>query len=148
MGRVAVVGTGFVADLYMRSLMSFPWITVVTAYDIDEARLLQFTEYWKIPAARSLAELLEESTDLILNLTNPAAHFQVSKQCLEAGKHVYSEKPLATTMTDAFALYELANQRRLLLASAPCSVLSEAAQTLWLAVRRNEIGKVYLAYAE
>jgi predicted dehydrogenase len=150
MGTVAIVGTGFVADLYMRSLMTFPWITVAKAYDIDKGRLATFCNYWKITAAESLAELLDgpESTDLILNLTNPGAHFQVSKLCLEAGKHVYSEKPLALTMADAIELHAAAADKGLMLASAPCSVLGQAAQTLWLALRRNEIGKPYLAYAE
>ena len=83
-----------------------------------------------------------------MNLTNPASHFEVSRACLEAGKHVYSEKPLATNMDDARALCALAESKGLMLASAPCSVLGEAAQTLWLALRRNEIGKVRLVYAE
>ena len=59
MGTVAIVGTGFVADLYMRSLMTFPWIRVVKAYDIDKRRLAMFSNYWKIAAAEDLAELLD-----------------------------------------------------------------------------------------
>ena len=150
MGTVAIVGTGFVSDLYMRSLTTFPWIRVVKAYDIDKRRLATFCNYWKIAAAEDLAELLDgpEPADLILNLTNPSAHFQVSKLCLEAGRHVYSEKPLATTMADAIELHAAARDKGLMVASAPCSVLGQAAQTLWLALRRNEIGKPYLAYAE
>src|SRR5262245_11182598 len=103
MGKVAIVGTGFVADLYMRSLKTFPSITVVKAYDIDKGRLATFCNYWKIPAAATLAELLDASspTDLVLNLTSPGAHFQVSKLCLKADKHVYSEKPLAGRMAEA-----------------------------------------------
>lgn len=151
MGNIAIVGTGFVADLYMRSLKTFPWITVVKAYDIDKPRLATFCDYWKVPSANSLSELLDNgpnAVDLILNLTNPDAHFEVSRLCLEAGKHVYSEKPLATAMADAFTLHALAQTKGVMLASAPCSVLGEAAQTLWLALRRNEIGKPYLVYAE
>ena len=72
----------------------------------------------------------------------------MSRACLEAGKHVYSEKPLATDMGEARALCALAESKGVMLASAPCSVLGEAAQTLWLALRRNEIGKVRLVYAE
>ena len=61
---------------------------------------------------------------------------------------MYSEKPLATNMDDARVLCALAEGKGLMLASAPCSVLGEAAQTLWLALRRNEIGKPRLVYAE
>ncbi len=151
LGRIGIVGTGFVADLYMRSLKTFPKIKVVKASDIDQARLAAFCIHWNVSAARSLEELLAdgpESPDLILNLTNPSAHFEVSRACLEAGKHVYSEKPLATNMVDARALCALAESKGLMLASAPCSILGEAAQTLWLAMRRNEIGTARLVYAE
>ncbi len=149
---IGIVGTGFVADLYMRSLRTFPELKVVMATDIDRSRLAAFCAYWKVTPAQDLQEILNsgdpDSPALILNLTNPASHFEVSRACLEAGKHVYSEKPLATNMDDARALCALAERKCLMLASAPCSVLGEAAQTLWLALRQNEIGKVRLVYAE
>src|SRR6185295_6060829 len=114
MSNVAIVGTGFVADLYMRSLKTFPWIKIVKAHDIDTGRLTAFCNYWNIPGADRFTELLESgpnSADLVLNLTNPEAHFQVSKLCLEAGKNTYSEKPLAMKMADAFALHDLAKRK-------------------------------------
>jgi predicted dehydrogenase len=150
-GSIAIVGTGFVADLYMRSLASFPGLRVAKAYDANHSRLAAFSAHWNVAAARSLDELLDggqRSPQLILNLTNPGAHYEVSRRCLEAGMHVYSEKPLATTMEEARALCVLAENKRLLLASAPCSVLGEAAQTLWLALRRNVIGRPRMVYAE
>jgi predicted dehydrogenase len=149
--QIGIVGTGFVADLYMRSLKTFPDIRVVGAYDIDPSRLSAFCGHWGVPRAQSLEQLLDNgpgSPTLILNLTNPSAHFEVSRACLEAGKHVYSEKPLATDMDQALELYEIAKHRSLMLAGAPCSLLGEAAQTLWLAVRESKIGKVRLAYAQ
>jgi predicted dehydrogenase len=149
--QIGIVGTGFVADLYMRSLNTFPQVRVVKAYDIDPARLSEFCAHWKVPAAQSLEELTgngSNSPSLILNLTNPAAHFQVSRACLQAGKHVYSEKPIALDMSSARELCALASERSLLLASAPCSVLGEAAQTLWRAIRQDVAGKTRLVYAE
>jgi len=148
-GRVAIVGTGFVADLYMRSLSSFPKIEVVRAYDINPASQERFCSYWNVRAAPDLEQLLSDPTiTLVLNLTNPASHYAVTKACLEAGKHVYSEKPLAIEMADARELGELATARSLELASAPCSLLGEAAQTAWQAVRTGKIGTPYLVYAE
>ena len=150
-GKIAIVGTGYVADLYMRSLKTFPSIVVTRAHDIDGSRLTTFCNYWKVPAADRLDALFENGPDvpdLILNLTNPEAHFAISEACLRAGKHVYSEKPLALNMPEALALRDAAERQGLLLASAPCSPLCEAAQTLWLALRRNEIGKARLVYAE
>ena len=147
--RIGIIGTGFVADLYMRSLKTFPHILVAGAFDIDRQRLEAFSTYWGVPAAASLDDLLQSpGVELVLNLTNPGAHFEVSRACLQAGRHVYSEKPLATEMNDAKALHDLASASGLMLASAPCSLLGEAAQTLWASVRRGDAGKPLLVYAE
>lgn len=149
MFSIAIVGTGYVADLYMRSFETFPDVKIAKVFDIDETRLKAFSSYWQLPAAESLDELLaDKSINLVLNLTNPSSHFDVSSRCLEAGKHVYSEKPLAMKMSDANALHALAKEKNLLLASAPCSVLSESAQTVWKAIREDKIGKPHLVYAE
>jgi predicted dehydrogenase len=145
---VAIVGTGYVADLYMRSLATFPHIGIAAVYDKDPERLARFCQFWNVPAARDLREICSGNGRLVLNLTNPRAHFAVSKHCLEAGKHVYSEKPLATEMAQAYELHALAARQGLQLASAPCSVLSRAAQTAWLAVRDGAIGRPLLVYAE
>ncbi len=147
--RIGLIGTGFVADLYMRSLQTFPHIVVDCAFDIDAARLRVFCKYWNVRAAGSLEELLQApGVELVLNLTNPGAHFEVSRACLAAGRHVYSEKPLAMDMDDARTLVDLAAASGLMLASAPCSLLGEAAQTLWASVRREDAGRPLLVYAE
>ena len=151
MGNLAIIGSGFVADLYMRSLAAFPELKVVNVYDRDGQRLEAFCRHWNVPAATGIDAMLggpAERIDLVLNLTNPGSHFEVSSRCLAAGKSVYSEKPLATDMAQAFELHALAKAKGLELASAPCSVLSQAAQTAWLAVRSGKIGKPLLVYAE
>ena len=135
----------------MRSLQTFPHLNVVRAYDIDPTRLSAFCRYWNLSPAARFDELLEagpHSPDLVLNLTNPTSHFEVSQAALTANKHVYSEKPLATNIDDAQALCALAESKGVMLASAPCSVLGESAQILWRAIRRSEIGKAHLIYAE
>jgi len=147
--RIGIVGTGFVADLYMRSLKTFPHIAVAAAYDRDIDRLQAFCKHWGVRAAASLDELLATpELELVLNLTNPGSHFAVSRACLSAGHHVYSEKPLATDMDDARQLVALARENGLMITSAPCSLLGEAAQTLWACVRREDAGKPLLVYAE
>jgi predicted dehydrogenase len=84
----------------------------------------------------------------VLNLTNPESHVAVTSAALEAGKHVYSEKPLALTLAEARQLAELAQRKGVRLSGAPCSVLSESAQTLWRALRQNRVGPVRVVYAE
>lgn len=154
MSKISIIGTGFVADLYMRSLETFPDITILKVFDRDAERLKAFVEFWEVTAATSLDDLLdkddsdENNPDLILNLTNPSSHYEVSKACLAAGRNVYSEKPLAIKMEDAIELHNMAKKRDLLLSSAPCSYLSESAQTLWKAVRNNKVGQPLLVYAE
>jgi predicted dehydrogenase len=142
MSRIAIIGCGFVADLYMRSLASHPEVTVCAAHDRDPGRLAAFCAHWGVAPAADLAAVFAAlgPDGVILNLTNPEAHYEVNRACLEAGHHVYSEKPLAMKLAQARALYDLARGRGLMLASAPCSVLGEAAQVLAAAVR--------LVYAE
>lgn len=146
--KIAIVGTGYVADLYMPSLRTFPHLQIVGAWDIDAARLAAFTAHWTVPAAGSLEALLADAPDIVLNLTNPHAHVAINKAAIEAGRHVWCEKPLALTMVEAEALTVLARQRGVHLASAPCSVLGEAAQATWMAVRQGRIGRPRLVYAE
>ena len=149
MSGVALIGCGFVADLYMRSLQA-SGIPVFGAYDLRQDRAQIFCDYWKIPRFDSLDDLLaaHPHDGVVLNLTNPSAHYQVNRTCLQAGHHVYSEKPLALDMAHALELHELAGERGLMLASAPCSVLGEAAQTLAKAVRDGVAGTPRLIYAE
>jgi predicted dehydrogenase len=150
MQKIAVIGTGYVADFYMRSLEVFPQIQVACAFDRDASRLEKFCTFWNVSSANSLDECLDPNNgiSLVLNLTNPSSHYEITKACLEAGKHVYSEKPLAMEMPQATALCELAQSKGLMLGSAPCSFLGEAAQTVWYALRKGKIGKPYLVYAE
>lgn len=150
MKRVAIVGCGFVADLYMRSFAVHPEIEVVSCYDRDEARLEAFSKHWNVTAAADLETVFTEiaGNGLILNLTNPRAHFEVNKAALEAGCHVFCEKPLAMSYDEAEALLTLAQSTGLQLGSAPSSVLGEAAQTLAKAVRGGEYGTPRLIYAE
>jgi predicted dehydrogenase len=147
--RIGIVGTGFVADLYMRSLELHPELCVVGAYDSDADRLRQFSDYWKVPRVESLGALLDaDACDLILNLTNPSSHYEITRQCLLAGLNVYSEKPLAVDLNDARKLHALAREQNLMLASAPCNFLSESPQIAWRTLRAGVLGQPRLVYAE
>jgi predicted dehydrogenase len=148
--KIAMVGCGFVADYYMQSLPDYPGLELAAVVDRDAARLAQFASYYRLDCARPALEsvLADRSIELVLNLTNPDEHYAVSRQCLLAGKHVYSEKPLAMRFEDARDLYEIAQQRGLSIACAPCSVLGETAQGIWRALRDQRVGPVRLVYAE
>ncbi len=147
--RIAIVGCGFVADLYMGTLRLHPELELVGVADCDAERAAHFSSHHSVPAYGSLAELLADRTvEAVLNLTNPRSHYDVSKACLEAGKHVYSEKPVAMDFDLARELVEMAGARGLVLSGAPGNLLGETAQTIWKALREQVVGKVRVVYAE
>jgi predicted dehydrogenase len=147
--QVGIVGCGFIADHYVRSLREYPSLRLVGATDRDRERARRFGEFHRVYVYQTLDEMLADaSVEIVLNLTNPHSHYEVSKRCLEAGRHVYSEKPLAMDFTEAKALTEIAKAHDVRISSAPCSLLGECAQTMWKALRENRIGRVRLAYAE
>ena len=150
MKDVTVIGCGYVADLYMRSLKAHPEIRVLGAHDRDPARLSAFCRHWGVAAlpdpAAACAALPHDG--LVLNLTNPRSHATITRGCLRAGRHVWSEKPMVTDMETARELHDLARARGLQLASAPSSVLSQSAQGLGRALRMGVGGAPRLIYAE
>jgi predicted dehydrogenase len=147
---IALIGCGFVADFYMQSLDLYPELRLCGIFDRDDARARAFAAHHGIATVYpDLDTLLSDARiGMVLNLTNPRSHYAVSRACLEAGKHVYSEKPLAMQMDEAHALVALAREKGLELASAPCSLLGETAQTFWRALRERRVGDVRLVYAE
>jgi len=146
---LAIVGCGYVADFYMATLTNYPALHIVGVYDKDPDRLKVFCEYFSLTSFASMEDLLkDEKVSIVLNLTNPRSHYKITRQCLDANKHVYSEKPLAMTYEKAKDLVEHAKAKGLKLSSAPCSVLSKAAKTLSYAVREKMAGEIKLVYAE
>jgi predicted dehydrogenase len=147
--KIAVIGCGYVFDHYMDTLHRHPNLTLVGVADRDPVRQKAVREYFGVKVYESTeAVMADPEVELIVNLTDPHNHYPVNKQALLAGKHVYCEKPLAMAFGEARELVELAASRGLLLSGAPCSVLSETAQTMWKAVRDGAIGRPLIAYAE
>jgi len=145
--NLAIIGCGFVAEFYGKTLGNYPHLKLIGAYDCNANNLQSFLQRWPCRAYASLEEITSDPTvEMILNLTNPRSHFDVTRRCLEAGKHVYSEKPLAMNSALARDLVDLAARKKLYLGAAPCSLLSETAQTIWKAIKDGTIGKVRLVY--
>jgi predicted dehydrogenase len=147
--KIAIVGCGYVADYYLRTLPNHGNLTLAGVWDANAEALNRFARYWSVRPYRDLHDLLHDhEIKLVVNLTNPGSHYTVTQASLSAGKHVYSEKPLSTNLEEAKALVELAAQKNLYLSSAPCNLLGGCAQTIWHALRRNAIGDVRLVYAQ
>ncbi|HTO33809.1 MAG TPA: Gfo/Idh/MocA family oxidoreductase [Pararhizobium sp.] len=146
---IAFIGTGFVADYYMTTLANHPGLRLVGVWDNDASRLAQFCAYWNVRAYTSGEELLADpAITIVVNLTTPESHHPVNKASLLAGKHVYCEKPLAMTVDEARELVEIAEERGLILASAPANALSDARAHCADILASGIVGMPRLAYAE
>ncbi|MBN9070851.1 MAG: Gfo/Idh/MocA family oxidoreductase [Rhizobiales bacterium] len=146
---IAFVGTGFVADYYMTTLANHPTLHLLGAFDRAQDQLRRFCGFYGVRAYASLDELLADAgVDIVINLTNPEGHFEISDRALRAGKHVYSEKPLAMDYGDAAALVRLADERGLVVAAAPANGLGAAYRSVEKALAAGSIGPPRLVYAE
>lgn len=146
---VALVGCGYVIDYYLATMRNHRELSVAGVFDRDRHRAENIASRYGLRRYPSLeAVLADERVAVVANLTSPDSHHAVSRAALLAGKHVYSEKPFATTYPQAEELVRLAERHGLVLSSAPCNLLGETAQTMWLCVRRGDIGTPQLAYAE
>jgi predicted dehydrogenase len=147
--QIAIIGCGYVFDHYMECLHFHPELSIAGVREIDDQRAATVASHYGLRLYGSMDEMLADpGVRIVVNLTDPANHFEINRASLLAGKHVYSEKPLSTRLEEARELVDTARERNLLLSSAPCSVLSESAQTLWKAILDGAIGTARLAYAE
>src|SRR5256885_10525333 len=93
---VGIVGCGMISHAYLRNLTSFPDVAVYACADLDVDRAKAVAEQYEVPMAGGPDAVLEHpDVEIVVNLTVPAAHVGVSAAAVAAGKHVYSEKPLA-----------------------------------------------------
>ncbi|HZG65473.1 MAG TPA: Gfo/Idh/MocA family oxidoreductase, partial [Herpetosiphonaceae bacterium] len=147
--RVAIVGCGNIAGPYAKTMQPFEQIELVGAADIDPQRAQDFVATYGGTAYPSMEALLaDDQVDAVVNLTIHHAHPAVITQCLEAGKHVHSEKPLAMTYAEAKPLVDLAEAKGLRLSSSPITFMGEAQQTAWKVIRDGQLGTVRVAYTE
>src|SRR5215207_85992 len=90
-----------ISDFYLENLTRFPDTNVLAIADIDLDRAKAAAEKWNVPSAEATEDLLADpDIEIVLNLTIPAAHASVSTTALEAGKHVWSEKPITVDRDD------------------------------------------------
>lgn len=147
--HIAIIGCGNIAGAYAKTLQPYTHIKLLGATDIDLTRAQSYVDTYGGRAYQSIEEILaDDAVDLIVNLTIHHAHYSVIKQALNAGKHVFSEKPLALSSEEGWELVALASQKGLRLACAPATILGEAQQTAWKTIRDGKLGTVRLAYAE
>ncbi|RVA77033.1 Gfo/Idh/MocA family oxidoreductase, partial [Mesorhizobium sp. M7A.F.Ca.CA.001.11.2.1] len=123
---IGVIGCGNISMTYLRNAALFGGIELRACADISADMTALRAKEYGIRALGVDALLADPEIDLVLNLTIPAAHFDISFAALSAGKHVFTEKPLATSAADGRRLVDEARSRGLLLGSAPDTFLGAA----------------------
>ena len=126
--KVGLIGCCHISETYFRAEKYFNNIKIIKCADINHKNALKCAKNYKIKAL-SVKELLKDSeVEIILNLTIPKAHYQVAKQALLNGKHVYSEKPLAINFKDCKELLKLSKRKKLYIGNAPDTFLGGGIQ--------------------
>jgi predicted dehydrogenase len=143
--RVGVIGVGTISAQYFAHLPQLPNLRLVAVADVNEARAREVAAEQSRDEHRvramSVDELLADAEiDAVLNLTIPQAHVAIGIRALEAGKHVYGEKPLALDPAEAEPLLTLAARTGLRVGSAPDTVLGTGIQTARKALDDGLIG--------
>ncbi|WP_223588914.1 Gfo/Idh/MocA family protein [Neobacillus bataviensis] len=139
--KIGIIGCGNISSIYLENCQKFPHLELAACADLDIQRAQSQAETFGVPKACSVDELLSDpEIKLIINLTIPKAHAAVCIQALEAGKHVYTEKPLAVTREDGKQILETAKKRNLLVGSAPDTFLGAGIQTAIHLIEQGEIG--------
>jgi predicted dehydrogenase len=145
--RIGLVGCGNISDIYLTNGALFRDIDFVACADINPEAARRQAERYGIEARSVDAVMASEDVDIVLNLTIPEAHAEIGQRAIEAGKHVYGEKPLATRLEDGARLIEAARAKGLRVGSAPDTVLGAAAQEARRQVDAGAIGRPLLGVA-
>ena len=139
---VGIIGCGNISTTYLRLAPLFNFIEMRACADIDMTIAMARAAKFGVEA-QTVKELLNnDGIDIVVNLTVPAVHFKVSKAILEAGKHLYSEKPLALSLEDGTELARLTKAKRLKAAGAPDTILGGAHQLARKAIDDGRIGEI------
>lgn len=130
--KIVMIGVGCISGIYLENITHlFKAIELVGVCDLIRERAENAQKKYGIPRIYETMEdaFADPEVELILNLTRPYEHFAVSRGALEAGKHVYSEKPLGASLEEGVALRELAERKGLMLGGAPDTFMGAGIQT-------------------
>lgn len=140
--KAAVVGCGVISKVYIESIKkNFGIIEVVACSDLLEERMNALAAEYGIKAMKFEDILADPEIGMILNLTNPVAHYPITKKALEAKKHVWSEKMIAVDLEQGEELIKLAEKNGVRLGVAPDTFLGSAIQTARFIIDSGIIGK-------
>ncbi|MEO7720350.1 MAG: Gfo/Idh/MocA family oxidoreductase [Pseudolysinimonas sp.] len=139
---VGLIGAGVISTQYLENLTRFADVDVRFVADLDLPRAASQAAAFGVPGSGTVDELLgRDDIEIVLNLTVPATHAEVGRRIIAAGKHVWSEKPIALDHASAAELLAEAAAKGLRVACAPDTVLGAGIQTALRAIARGDIGE-------
>jgi len=144
---VGVVGTGVIAGIYMQNMPLFQGLELRGCADIRPEAAASYAATYNTTAMTVDALMASPDIDLVLNLTVPNAHFEVSHAALTAGKHVFSEKPLCTNVADGRRLVAEAEARGLALGCAPDTFLGGGGRLARQMIDDGKVGRIHAGSA-
>ncbi len=143
---VGLIGAGVISDTYLENLGSYPDVEVLAVGDLDTDRARAQAEKHGVPTSGSAQDVLDHpGVQVVVNLTIPAAHAEVSAAAIAAGKHVWTEKPLGLDRESTAALLRSAEQAGLRVGCAPDTVLGPGVQTAKREIAKGTIGRPLFA---
>ncbi|NLP84516.1 Gfo/Idh/MocA family oxidoreductase [Microbacterium sp. CFH 90308] len=143
---VGLIGAGNISDQYLRNLTGFPDVRVLAVGDLLEDRARAQAAKYDVPRAGGVDVVLDDpDIDIVVNLTIPAVHVEVSEAILAAGKHVWTEKPIGIDRDESQRLLSKADAAGLRVGVAPDTVLGPGVQTAKRAIARGDIGRPLFA---
>ena len=139
---VGVIGCGNISESYLKRAPLFRGIEMRAVADMDASRAKARADEFGLRAETVDGLLAAGDVDIIVNLTVPAAHADVTRSILEAGKHAYSEKPLTLSLAEAEALGRLADEKGLRIGCAPDTFLGASHQESRRLVDEGAVGRI------
>ena len=149
--RIAIIGCGSVSNRYIPHLQTSPLIDIVALCDIKYDRALAQKKQYGLTAStyKNIDELLNGVPfDMMVTITDMQAHGELNKKALLAGKHVWSEKPMANTYAEGKALLELANSKKLKIWGAPAVVNSPQFAFMNKTIKEGKLGRIASAHGQ
>ena len=142
--KVGLIGCGHIAETYFRAHKYFNNFRIIKCADINHLAAKKCASTYKIKALSVKNLLKDKEIEIILNLTVPKAHFEVSKKALLNNKHVYTEKPMAINLKDGKELLKISKRKKLYIGNAPDTFLGGGNQKSKEILEKNFIGKINL----
>lgn len=148
--RVGVIGCGSVSHVYLPHLSGSPYVELVSTCDIKPQRAIDQAERFDMPHAYPHIDAMLDGApfDMMVNLTDMQEHGWLNERAVEAGRHVWSEKPLANSYQEGLQLLDVARRNGVRIWGAPAVVTSPQFAFMARTINEGKLGRVAAGHAE